>query len=326
MSSFSRNVFRDFLRFYLEDPDIYGVYKLRPDKGREVKYMMTVKAKEIFTQLGLFLANLGRISNDFILPQTNEEIVALAKNFVRVKTTGEPMNLYTPLCPDWSMDSTGRYNFRSLGGGVSFIAKKFFKYAPKLLRILTEHKIPYQGLLIFADWGIETELDGQNTYGKKLTEENIRMCFTSSLAATDEHLLGLQSDSDYGTLFAPFKVVAMTKFFEDSGLDLVALDERFKRYFSEDKNGVKLLNELAMTSAQVNRERMGHDNRRNRQMSLETLIDYATFGQALNSYGLIIACESQISSKAYNRPRATHDKIPMIFVKGKSGDVGVNIL
>lgn len=325
-SSFLKNVFGDFLRCCSKDPDIYGVYRLRPDKGREVKYAMTVKTKEMFAQLGLFLTDLDRISNDFILPQTNEEMVALAENFARAKTTGKPMNLYTPLCPDWSMDNTGRYDFRSLGGSVSFIAKKFFRYAPKLLRILTEHKIPYQGLLIFADWGMETELDEKNTYGKKLTQENIRMCFTSSLAATDEHLLGLQNSSDSGTLFVPFKVVSMIKFFEDSGLDLVALDERFRRYFSEDRDGAKLLNELVTSSAQINRERMGHDDRQNRQMCLETLIDYATLGQALNSYGLIIACESQISSKAYNRPRTTHDKIPMIFVKGKSGDVGVNML
>lgn len=184
----------------------------------------------------------------------------------------------------------------------------------------------FGGFLIFADWGIETEIDDKNTYGRKLTQEDIRMCFASSLAATDAHLLEFQKSPELDVLFAPFKVVSMTEFFKESGLDLGVLDERFRGYFQKERDGAKLLKELVEASAQVNRDRMGHDDNQNRQMCLSTLVDYATFGQALDSYGMIVACESQISSKAYNRPRPVNDKVPMIFVKGKAREAGVNIL
>lgn len=291
-----------------------------------MRFIVDQNGREILGKLALIFADLAKISDVFTLPQSNEEIVAMGANFAEALSTGKTINLYTPLCPDWSMDSSGRYTFRSLSGGESFIAKKFFRHAPALLRVLAKHKIAYRGLLIFADWGIETEIDDKNTYGRKLTQKDIRMCFASSLAATDEHLLELQKSPELDVLLTPFKVMSMTEFFKESGLDLGALDERLRRYFLKERDGAKLLKELVEASARVNRDRMGHDDVQNQQMCLDTLIDYATFGQALDSYGMIIACESQISSKAYNRPRPANDKVPTIFVKGKARDVGVNIL
>lgn len=326
LRNFLKVHFRDFILRCSGFPQVPSVNVYDFQEGKGVRFMVNQDGREMLGNLALIFADLAKISDVFTLPQSNEEIAALAANFVKALSTGEPINLYTPLCPDWSMDSSGRYTFRSLSGGESFIAKKFFRRVPALLRVLAKHKIAYQGLLIFADWGIETEIDDKNTYGRKLTQEDIRMCFASSLAATDEHLLELQKSRELDVLFAPFKVVSMTEFFKESGFDLGLLDEQFRKYFLKEPDGVKLLKELVTVSAQVNRERMGHDDAQNRQMCLETLVDYATFGQALDSYGIIIACESQISSKAYNRPRSAGDKVPMIFVKGKARETGVNIL
>ena len=45
--------------------------------------------------------------------------------------------------------------------------------------------IPYGGVILFADWGLETEIDAKGTYGQKLSPEDVRMCFASTLAACD---------------------------------------------------------------------------------------------------------------------------------------------
>ena len=71
---------------------------------------------------------------------------------------------------------------------------------------------------------------------------------------------------------------------------------------------------------------MGLPAEENFAFCLEGLIDYAIFGETLSGHGLIIGCESQTSSKAYNLFRGESNKVPMFFVTGKGIDSGVNIL
>src|SRR3989344_1424858 len=118
------------------------------------------------------------------------------------------------------------------------------------------------------------------------------MCFQSSFAETDAHLLELQTSQRMGELFAPFRMMRMTAFFEESGLDLDALDVKFRRLFLEDPKGKKLLGNLVEASAKVNGQRMGLPAEENFAFCLEGLIDYAIFGETLSGHGLIIGCES----------------------------------
>jgi hypothetical protein len=287
--------------------------------------MFDDKARESFSMLSEFLADLTVISDNLILPD-GEELACLVTNVLRARHSGEPIHFYTPLCPDWSMDAQGRYDFKSLGGKESFIAKKFFKYSPELLAIFQKHEIPYKGTLIFADWGMETDLMDKNTYGTKLAQDDIRMCFDSSYAAVDQRLGELQADPATGKLFGPFEVIPMTKFFEQSGMDLEELDARFRKFFMDDPAGKRLFARLAADSYPVNSERMGISKEKSDEETLENLIDYAVFGHVLSGHGVIISCESRTTSIAYNVPRAVNDKVPMFFVKGKGKDMGVNIL
>ncbi len=308
------------------DNEIYGIAVKGINERREVIYVVSEDTRKILCEFGKIFADLAKISGNFILPETNDELICLATNILRAKRTGEPITLYTPLCPDWSMDSEGRYDFKSLSGSESFIAKKFFRYSPELLRVFVSHGVPYKGILIFADWGMETEIMDKNTYGTTLTQEDIRMCFDSSFAAVDEHLGRLQQDHSTNELYAPFKAVLMTGFFEGLELDLDDLDAQFRRFFGEHKDGKRLYQRLAAESYPINHERMGLSKEKSDAEVLENLVDYAIFGQALSGYGMIIACESRTTSIGYNIARSANDKVPMFFVKGKGKDSGVNIL
>lgn len=308
-------------------PEVFAVYKTPINIGRKevTGFMIADETKEGFRSLGKFFADLAKISDNFMLPETNEELVCLVRNIVKAKVTGDPITLYTPLCPDWSMDEAGRYDFKSLGGRESFIAKKFFTYSPEFLEVLAKNKIPYEGVLIFADWGMETEIMDNNTYGVKLAQDDIRSCFDSSYAAVDEHLGELQK-GNLADLFRSFRTVLMTTFFEESGIDLDDNDRRFRKFFIDDRKGNKLLKRLGEQSYPVNNERMGLTHDKSDAETLENLVDYAIFGQALSPHGIILSCESRVTSIAYNLPKPGDNKVPMFFIKGVGKDSGVNIL
>lgn len=335
-SNFDRyfNLRSQFLKYGLKtvlmecalNPDVFGVLRvpIKQDRREVSGYMFSEESRKNFEMLGYLFADLAKSSDNFVFPETNEEVACLAKRVLYAKSTGEPMTFYTPLCPDWSMDDQGRYNFESLGGRESFIAKKYFRYSPELLKVFKKHEIPYRGELIFADWGMETEIMDKNTFGVKLSQEDIRMCFDSSYSAVDEHLKRLQASDD--GLYRDFRVTLMTDFFDRSGLDLEEADRQFRQYFRSDNRGKRLLRQLSEESYPVNKSRMGVSREVSDAECLENLIDYAIFGQALNSHGLIIACESRITSRAYNLPREDDQKVPMFFVKGVKKDSGVNIL
>lgn len=319
---------RDTLNIAVTEPDLYGIFKTTSNvSGKGVRtYMFDDEARGAFASLGNLFADLTKISDNYIFPETNEELAHFVLSVVRAKKSGDPVTLYTPLCPNWSMDKQGRYDFKSLGGEESFISKKFFQFAPEFLEVLVKNGIPYSGVLIFADWGMETEIMDKNTYGTSLAQSDIRMCFDSSFAAVDAHLGKLQRDPTVSELFLPYRTVLMTDFFMQSGLNLEVEDERFRNFFQEDNKGKKLLRRLQEDSYPINFERMGLSRENSDAECLENLVDYATFGQALSGHGIILSCESRTTSVAYNLPREDSSKVPMFFIKGNSKYNGVNIL
>jgi hypothetical protein len=215
------------------------------DSRREVNsYMIDTKTKEIFNRVGSVLAGFSGIKNTVILPETEDELTCLVSQIFKASKSGDPINIVTPVCPDWSRDSQGRYDFKSLGGGESFIANKFFVNAPEILSVLHTNEVPYRGLILLADWGLETEIDATDTYGQKLTPADIDLCFMSTLSATDQTLKHLQEDPKLGPLFANYEVVSMKSFLKER-INEVETMESMRRFFSTDKQGLRLLNLLA---------------------------------------------------------------------------------
>lgn len=296
-------------------------------KGREVKmYMVNEEGRVFLEKMGRFLADLTQISGKFILPEQADEVARLLIITSQAVTDNKPVTLYTPVCPDWSRNKEGIYDFNGLGGGESFIAKKYFTNIPELLSIFEKYNIPYQGTLLFADYGLETEIEAKDSYGRKLSQTDIKMCFQSSFAKTDEHLLRLQTTGDNAGLFRNCSIVSMNKFLTNSGLDLQQTVLQMRQFFELGK-GKRLLDVLSRDSLEVNQKRLGLNEVQNREYALQNLVDYATLGQAFNSHGIIVACESRMSSRAYNLPRLKSAYLPLFFLKGKDGlDRGVNIL
>lgn len=314
----------DLLEKLAESPDLYGV---RIDQREGVKiYMVDQKAREILIRVSKFLADLTKISDKVILPETENEMSCLLTMVVDAITTGKPLILITPICPDWSRDSEGRYDFKSLGGGESYIAKKFFTYGVELLAVFAKHQIPFKGVLQFADWGLETEINAKDTYGRKLSGEDIQMCFKSTVAATDEHLRSLQLDRELGNLFANYSIVSMKESLE-SKLDIPEVQSKLEKFLTSDMRGRRLLDTLAEQSFKVNQARLGLTREENRKFALQNLIEYATEGQSIGPHSILVVCESRTTSRVYNLPRQKNENIPLLFIKGKEGiDKGVNIL
>lgn len=283
------------------------------------------EAREALQEVGAFLLDIGKLRSTIILPNNGQELQSFAQRSLAARMTGKPIPLYTPFCPDWSQDIYGRYDFKSLGSGVSKIAEKFFGESQPLLRAFQKHKIPYLGMLVFANWGLETEIDAKDTYGRELSPEDIQMCFESTLATTDEVLLELQNNSETASLFQPYTVVRMTNFFAEQGIDPEETYKTMHTFFTSPGKGNKLVEELHMASKEVNRVRLGLSEEENRQQAVQNIAEYATFGHALDEKGMVIAAESFTSTRAYNIPR--REKLPVFFIKGKASlDSGVNIL
>lgn len=299
--------------------------KIVRERG-EVRYMIDDQERGLLEKVGGFLADLSKISGNFVLPQTDEETVCLMADVSRAIRENKSIALVTPVCPDWSRDSEGRYDFKSLSGGESFVANKFFVNAPEFLEIFRKNGISYRGIILFADWGLETEIDAKDTYGQKLSPDDIQMCFASTLAATDQTLKHLQDDERLGPLFADYEVISMREFLAER-LDEQQVMDKMRRFFTTDKQGLKLLDLLDRDSLKLNKQRLRVSDEENRKLALQTSIEYATVGQALDDDSFLVVCESKTTSRCYNLPRARDKKVPVFYVKGKEGlNSGVNIL
>jgi hypothetical protein len=289
------------------------------DTGQNLNNQEIKKTLEV---LGGFLLDIARLKDRIVLPSSGEELESLAQQVIEADITRRPISIFTPFCPDWSRDQQGRYDFKSLGGETSYIAEKFFRESQPLLRIFQKHDIPFQGLLIFANWGLETEITAQDTYGRKLTEEDVQLCFESTFAKTDEKLLYLQqSDS----VFMPYQVIRMTDFFKHQHFNPGIAYRDIHDFFQTNTKGKKLVAGLHTASFTINSERLGLTEEENKEQTKQNLSEYATLGRALGDKGIIIAAESATATRAYNLPR--RKKLPVFYLKGKEGIAeGVNIL
>lgn len=314
----------DLLEKMSQSPDIYGV-KISEREGVK-KYMVDQKARETLVRVSRFLADLTKISDKIILPETENEMSCLLTMVVNAITTGEPITLVTPICPDWSRDEEGKYDFKSLGGGESYIGRKFLTYGREMLAVFAKYRIPFKGVLQFADWGLETEINAKDTFGRKLSPEDIQMCFQSTLAATDEHLRSLQLDEELGSLFENYSIVSMKESIE-SKIDVPEVQARLEKFLTSDIRGRRLIATLEEQSYKINQARLGLNRSENRKMALQNLVEYATEGQSIGPHSILVVCESRTTSRVYNLPRQKDENIPVFFVRGKEGvDEGVNIL
>ncbi|MCR4263507.1 MAG: hypothetical protein NUV98_02180, partial [Candidatus Roizmanbacteria bacterium] len=137
------------------------------------QYRTQEEARTALVQVGSILSGLARASDRIMLPNPGSETINLSAEIFQAITTRSPLSIYTPVCPDWSRDSQGRYDFKSLGTGASFIAQKFLTESTEILGLLREYDIPYSGLLVFADWGTETEISARDTYGEALESDQV---------------------------------------------------------------------------------------------------------------------------------------------------------
>lgn len=299
----------------------------RQGKRSEVKvYMIDQKARELFGTAGRILADLANLKDTFILPETEDELSCLVSMVGRALKTGEPITFVTPVCPDWSRDNQGRYDFKSLGGGDSFIANKFFANAPEFLEVFQKNGVSFKGVILFADWGLETEIDAKGTYGQKLSPEDVQMSFDSTFAAVDQTLSVLQKEQNFGRLFADFKVVSMKDFLA-SRIDEQQVMAQMRHFFTTDKQGRRLLEVLARDSLKINRQRLGVTEDENRELSLRNLVEYSTVGHSVDGNSFLVVCESRTTSRCYNLPRERDKKVPVFYVKGREAlKSGVNIL
>lgn len=321
----SGRVIRSFLNEIVAETE----EKFRTTKGKrlEVKvYMIDERTRDLFEKVGRILADLSRVKDTVILPESEEELTCLIVMLGRALKTGEPITFFTPVCPDWSRDGQGRYDFQSLGGGESFIANKFFVNAPQILEVFDRQSVPFRGVILFADWGLETEIDAKNTYGQKLSPEDIKMSFASTFAATDQALRVLQDDRRLGPLFAGYEVVSMAKFLAKRINEKQVMAD-MHRFFTTDISGLKLLGMLNRDSLEVNKQRLGVTDKENRQLAIRNLVEYSTIGQAIGDQSILLVCESRTTSRCYNLPREKAKKVPVFYIKGKEAlGSGVNVL
>lgn len=289
------------------------------------KFLTSGEARQSLRALGGFLLDIAQLKERVILPSNGEELQGLAEQVLEAHLSRKPIKIFTPFCPDWSRDSEGRYDFKSLGGDLSFIAKKFFREAPPLLSVFAKHNIPVQGALIFANWGLETEIDAQDTYGRKLSQDDVQLCFASTFAETDKKLLEAQEDSETARIFQGYSVVPMTEFFVQQGVDPEQLYRNAYNFFETDAKARRLVEELHRASLPINKERLGLTEEGNRVQAVQNLAEYATLGQSFGDEGIIIAAESATTTRAYNLGRKK--KLPVFYLKGKDTlNRGVNIL
>ncbi len=294
---------------------------------KDAQVMIQPEMRDALRVAGRVLVDLADITDRIILPEFGDEMHNFIAQVVFAHTQDKPINIFTPCCPDWSRDSKGQYDFKSLGGEVSFIARKVFREVPPVLRILNKHGIPYNGTLVLANYGSETEITAKDTYGRKLSADDIQMCFASSLAKTDEELSGLQKN-DSG-IFNSYRVIPMTEFFDDQGIDEDQILGDACEYFKSDSKGKKLVSQLHRDSIGLNKGRLGLSEEENLEQTIRGCAEYGVFGYAMGQQGVILAAESRTTSRAYNLFRRSkgQDVMPLFYLKGRRGvNEGVNIL
>lgn len=324
LACLTQNNVRYLFEKMAQSPNLYGI-TTGEEEGVKI-YMVNKKAKEMLQKISGFLSDLSKMPTTILLPESEDEMNCFLTMTARAITTGKPITLSTPFCPDWSRDSEGKYDFKSLGGGESFIAAKFFANAPAILSAFDNNGIPFVGRLRFADWGLETEIDTKGTYGQKLSQEDIQMCFASTLAATDQMLKVLQNDPRLGKLFSSYRIVSMKEFLANT-IDEEKVKAKMKGFFTTDEKGRKLLEKLAKQSFSINKKRLGLSPEENREFILNSLVEYSTEGEAEDENTILIMCESRTTSRCYNLPRDKDKKIPVFYVKGQGAvNEGVNIL
>lgn len=280
---------------------------------------------EILKNVGSTLVGLSDIRSVLIMPSGAPEITALAIQLYLAQLTGNAVPLFTPVCPDWSRDERGRYDFKSLDSGSSQIARKLIEEGKSVIGCLADHRIPYEGMIIFADWGMETEIDTTDSYGERVSPDEVVRRFSQSFDATANYLEKAQGGQE-GHIFRPYRLTSMTEFLSRRLGDPKPVYQRCREKFLQEPSPNKLLRRYAAVSFPVNRDRFKVDEPTNLQMSLQTLAEYATLGEAIND-GIILAGESRTASQAYNVLRPRKQKVPTLFLKGKKGvDEGENIL
>lgn len=253
------------------------------------RFSLDKRGRFAIGQLGGILLELSRSSDRIIMPEAGPE-----------------------------MNEDGIYDFKSLGFGPSYIAQKFLQEAPAFLSMLEQYQIPYKGKMVFADWGMETEITARDTYGRLLPQNEIMARFDQSFQATSS-LLG-------SGLFSPYKLQAMSEFLATRLGDPAKANREFQQRFLEERQARKLLELYQKESFGVNKRRLGLTREQNDQSALQTLSEYSTLGAAIDR-GIMVAAESRLASLAYNVFRRKGRRLPVVFLKGdKPEDRGVNIL
>lgn len=294
---------------------------------KDAQVVMQPEMRDALRVAGQVLVDMADITDSIILPDFGNETHSLIAQIVTARTTGMPIDIFSPVCPDWSRDTSGRYDFKSLGGDASFIARKVFQEAPPILGILKKHNISYKGTLVLANYGSETEIDARDTYGRKLNPEDIEMSFASTYAKTDEELSELQTGD--GGVFDTYRVIPMTEFFEKQKIDVDQLFDEANEFFRINNKGRKLVEQLHRDSVELNKKRLGMSEVENLAQTIRGCAEYGLFGYALGKKGIILAAESRTTSRAYNlfRRAKRREVMPLFYLKGKRGiNEGVNIL
>ncbi len=295
-------------------------------KTRRDQYQVDEQSRDALARVGGLLCDMARFSTRVILPDQGQAMISFATQAYQAARGGKPVELYTPVCPDWSKDALGRYDFKSLGSGPSGIAEKFFYEGREILKAFHKNRVPYRGIFIFADWGSETEITAKDTYGDVLSADEVVRRFAASFEKTAE-LLQTRQRQDEGHLFRPYSLISMTEFLSSRLGDAHDVCRNFQQRFQLENRAKKLLDQHHRESFPINKQRLGITNEvENRRGSLISLSEYATLAEAIGG-GVIAAAESRVSSRAYNVFRLKQNLLPIIFLKGKKSlESGENIL
>lgn len=293
------------------------------ERSKPITYMIKKDSTfQMIKESGELLLALVELPETIVLPNSPQELSSLIAQAMIAKARKVNLPIYTPVCPDWSRDDQGRYDFKSLGDGMSFISQKFFNYVPPLLEIFARFGVPYEGHLLFADYGFETEIVAKDSYGAQLSQDEIERRLDSTLKLVSKRIEELSGSE--GNLFRNYQIVPMTVFFQNRGFNPGSSLRQMVSLFESDSRGIRLIEEIHRGSFSLNQKRFGlGTEEENRRMIRRTLAEYATLGQSLGERGVIVACESMTSSKSYNLFR--DQKLPLFYIKGKKGEVGENI-
>lgn len=314
-----------FLQRELKIPMLIRAVGVPFERDPKQEMLVTDKVVESFSEVGGLLLDLFRMKPNIVMPASGDELQNFVKNVLIASVTRKPVQFYTPCCPDWSQDKDGRYDYQALNGGPSFIAEKSLREAPGVLSAFQAHKIPYEGNLVIADWGLENEIEAFDHDGRRLSQDEVIERFHSTASHAEDSVRELQGSQDKGSLFAPYKVILMSDLFKERGIDPNETYSEARLLFLERGKGQKLVRELHTASLGINTARRGLSEEQNYNQAVQSLSEYATFSSALPVNSVIFAAESQITSKGYNTFREV--KTPVIFLKGESRFAqAVNIL